>query len=168
MHSAASLHDDAFPEDFYIYGEGQKKNTNDLLGRDGIIDGTARLNRMGYFPENAPVWIADHPRACVDLLYTTVLQNGILGMVMLEEWFPAPKDKQAVYRLLDKMEPHLSSSEKENLTLWKKKNPQGISIDHINVKKDTETVSRYIVNYHVKETGSKRVEKDVRLHKVGK
>ena len=33
--------------------------------------------------------------------------------------------------------------------------PQGISIDHINVKKDTETVSRYIVKYHVKETGKK-------------
>ncbi|WP_369524895.1 hypothetical protein [Neisseria polysaccharea] len=122
-HSAGSLHDNAFPEDIYIYGEGQKKNTNDLLGRDGIIDGTARLNRMGYFPENAPVWLADHPRACVDLLYTTVLQDGILGTVMLDEWFPAPEDKQAVYRLLDKMEPHLSSSEKENLTLWKKKNP---------------------------------------------
>ena len=33
--------------------------------------------------------------------------------------------------------------------------PHGIIIDNINVKKDTDTVSRYIVNYHVHDTSVK-------------
>lgn len=33
--------------------------------------------------------------------------------------------------------------------------PQGIIIDEINVKKDTDTVSRYMVNYHIRDTGHK-------------
>lgn len=33
--------------------------------------------------------------------------------------------------------------------------PHGIVIDDINVKKDTDTVSRYIVNYHIRDTGGK-------------
>lgn len=33
--------------------------------------------------------------------------------------------------------------------------PHGIVIDDINVKKDTDTVSRYMVNYHICETGVK-------------
>lgn len=122
-HSAAALHDNAFPQERYIYGEGQKRNTNHLLGNLGVIDGTKRLNDMGYYPENSPVWIADHPRACVDYLYTSVLQNGLIGMVMLDEWFPSDEDKQAVYTLIDKMEPHLNTQEWAILQLWKRKNP---------------------------------------------
>nr|WP_239992922.1 hypothetical protein [Neisseria meningitidis] len=60
-HSAKALSDWAYPEKFYIYGENQERNTNHLLGDNGIIDGTDRLNKMGYFPENIPVWLADHP-----------------------------------------------------------------------------------------------------------
>ncbi|THA00098.1 nucleotidyl transferase AbiEii/AbiGii toxin family protein [Rodentibacter pneumotropicus] len=33
--------------------------------------------------------------------------------------------------------------------------PHGIVIDEVNVKKDTDTVSRYMVNYHVRDTGHK-------------
>ncbi|MGX2949200.1 nucleotidyl transferase AbiEii/AbiGii toxin family protein [Frederiksenia canicola] len=33
--------------------------------------------------------------------------------------------------------------------------PHGIIIDEINVKKDTDTVSRYMVNYHIRDTGHK-------------
>lgn len=51
-HSAAALNDNAFPLEFYLYGKGQVKNTNHLLGNLGVIDGTKRLNDMGYFPEH--------------------------------------------------------------------------------------------------------------------
>ena len=122
-HSATALNDDAYPQDFYIYGESQKRNTNHLLGNLGVIDGTQRLNEMGYYPENYPVWLADHPRACVDYLYTAVLQTGSLGEVMLDEWFPSDEDKQSVYDLLNQLEPNLTEQERENLQLWKRKNP---------------------------------------------
>lgn len=123
-HSAATLNDDAYPStDLYIYGSGEKYSTLHLLGNIGVIDGTERLNSMGYYPENTPVWIADHPRACVDYLYITVLQTGIIGMVMLDEWFPSIEDKESVYDLINRMEPFLNSLEFENLQLWKMKNP---------------------------------------------
>ena len=120
-HSAAALNDDAYPQDFYIYGENQKRNTNHLLGNLGVIDGTKRLNEMGYYPKNYPVWLADHPRACVDYLYTAVLQTGSIGRVILDDWFPNDEDKQSVYDLLNQIEPHLTEQEWENLQLWKRK-----------------------------------------------
>lgn len=122
-HSAQALREEAFPLDFYLYGHQQKHNTNLLLGTRGIIDGTQRLHDMGYFPDNTPVWVADHPRACVDYLYYAVLKTGQLGRVMLDEWFPADEDKRAVYALLDALEPALTPHEKETLALWKQKNP---------------------------------------------
>lgn len=123
-HSAATLNDDAYPStDLYIYGDNQKYSTLHLLGNIGVIDGTERLNSMGYYPENTPVWIADHPRACVDYLYTAVLQTGSIGRVMLDEWFPSIEDKQSVYELVNQMEPFLNTLEFENLKLWKIKNP---------------------------------------------
>ena len=122
-HSAAALNSDTYPSDLYIYGDGQKYSTLHLLGNAGVIDGTKRLNKMGYYPENTPVWIADHPRACVDYLYIAVLQTGIIGGVMLDEWFPSVQDKESVYELINQMEPFLTPSEFENLQLWKIKNP---------------------------------------------
>lgn len=92
------------------------------MGNLGVIDGTKRLNKMGYYPENYPVWLADHPRACVDYLYTAVLQNGSIGSVMLDEWFPNDEDKQSVLVLLDKMESLLTECEKAILEQWKIKN----------------------------------------------
>ena len=122
-HSAIALNSDTYPADLYVYGDGQKYSTLHLLGSIGVIDGTERLNSMGYYPKNTPVWIADHPRACVDYLYITVLQTGEIGGVMLEEWFPSIEDKQSVYDLINKIEPFLNTWEFENLQLWKKKNP---------------------------------------------
>lgn len=122
-HSAAALHYNAFPQELYIYGEGEKYNTNKLLGDLGIIDGTERLNVMGYFPENTPVWIADHPRACVDYLYYAVIKRGNIGEIMLDEWFPSIEDKKDVYYLINVIESYLNDEEKQNLNLWKLKNP---------------------------------------------
>lgn len=122
-HSAASLSENAFPVDFYLYGDKQKNNTNLLLGTFGVIDGTSRLQKMGYSPSNTPVWIADHPRACVDYLYYSVLKTGQLGRVVLDEWFPSDTDKQTVYDLLDKIASRLTPQEQYHLELWKKKNP---------------------------------------------
>ncbi|GAA6991103.1 hypothetical protein HpCHC82_00160 [Helicobacter pylori] len=109
---------------YYIYGKDQERNTNHLLGDLGIIDGTARLNKMSYYPENSPIYIADHPRACVDYLYiSSVLQSGILGEVMLDEWFPSIEDKESVYALIEVMKPKLNKQERENLDKWITRNP---------------------------------------------
>ncbi|OBX04148.1 hypothetical protein QV06_07845 [Gallibacterium genomosp. 3] len=46
------------------------------------------------------------------------------------------------------------SSKKLNLlNKIKTSAPHGIIIDDINVKKDTDTVSRYMINYHIRDTG---------------
>ena len=121
-HTAATLAAD-FPHTLFIYGNNQPHNTNHLLGDTGVIDGTERLHNMGYRYQNEPVFIADHPRACFDMLYTTSLQNGILNNIVLDDWFPALEDKQAVYNLILQAEPKLNESEKARLQQWKKMNP---------------------------------------------
>lgn len=122
-HSAKALGSQTYPQNFYIFGENQERNTNHLLGTIGIIDGTERLHKMGYRPANTPVWLADHPRACVDYLYATVLTTGSIGRVILDDWFPNEEDKRSVYDLLTLIEPRLNLQELENLRLWKLKNP---------------------------------------------
>lgn len=123
-HSSVYLDNDRDDrQELFIFGTGQRYNTNSLLGSTGVIDGTDRLNKMGYYPENSPVWIAEHPRACVDYLFISVLQSGELGYVMLDEWFPSIEDKKRVYELIDIMENKLSQRELEILEAWKKKNP---------------------------------------------
>ncbi|AFI04653.1 hypothetical protein [Helicobacter cetorum] len=123
-HSSYVLRDNAFDDmGVYIYGEKQAHNTNKLLGNLGIIDGTERLNKMGYYPKNSPTYIADHPRACVDYLYMAVLKTGSLGRVMLDEWFPGIEDKKSVYELLEIMRPKLNDLERENLDKWIARNP---------------------------------------------
>lgn len=121
-HSAVALNDLEYPEERYIYGEGQSINTNNLLGNIGIIDGTERLNKMGYYPENSPVWIADHPRACFDYLYVAVLKTGLIGRIILEDWFPSEEDKISVYSLLNIAEQKLTQEENEILKAWKTRN----------------------------------------------
>lgn len=132
-----------YEPELYIYGIGQKYNTHHLLGEIGVIDGTSRFISMGYEPQNCPVWLADHPRACVDYLYTAALHPSWLldnvgkytkdefeylrrrstRRVILDEWFPSVEDKESVYQLIDIMEQHLTQDELEILQIWKMDNP---------------------------------------------
>ena len=143
-HSGGLFHlNDGYTQELYIYGVGQKYNTHHLLGDVGIIDGTSRFNEMGFEPQNCPVWLADHPRACVDYLYTAVLhpdwllenykkyekdqyeylQKMSIRRITLNDWFPSIDDKKSVYHLIDIMESHLTKPELENLQIWKMENP---------------------------------------------
>ncbi|KNE13076.1 hypothetical protein ACM29_03950 [Helicobacter pylori] len=122
-HSSRALMSNTIDLCYYIYGKDQERNTNHLLGDLGVIDGTARLNKMGYYPKNTPTYIADHPRACVDYLYMAVLKTGSLGRVMLDEWFPSIEDKESVYALIEVMKPKLNKQERENLDKWITRNP---------------------------------------------
>lgn len=109
--------------DLWIFGEGQKFNTNGLLGQLGIIDGTVRLNQMGYHQKCSPVWVADHPRAFVDLLYVSVLQSGNINTLTLDDWFPSIEDKERVYEVLSVLEKKLDNRQKEVLQQWELQNP---------------------------------------------
>ena len=100
-----------------------KVNTNALLGELGIIDGTVRLNQMGYHQNYSPVWVADHPRAFVDLLYISVLQSGKINTLTLDDWFPSIEDKERVYEVLSVLEKKLDNRQKGVLWQWKLKNP---------------------------------------------
>lgn len=109
--------------DLWIFGDDQKFNTNHLLCELGIIDGTSRLNQMGYYPENSPVYIAEHPRTFADILYVSVLESGKLNTISLDEWFPSIEDKTRVFNILDIMEHRLDKDRFEVLQEWKKLNP---------------------------------------------
>ncbi len=97
------------------FGEGQKFNTNWFLGELDIIDGTVRLNQMVYYPKCFPVWVADHPRAFVNILYVSVLQFGNIDTLILDDWFPSLEDKERVYDVLSVLEKKLDNRQYEVL-----------------------------------------------------
>ena len=54
--------------------------------------------------------------------------------MILDDWFPAPEDKRAVYALIQAAEPYLNHQQKERLATWKQKNP-------INCQRQTQNFS---------------------------
>jgi hypothetical protein len=109
--------------DLWIFGEGQKFNTNYFLGELGIIDGTERLNQMGYYQEYTPVWIADHPRAFTGMLCISVFHSGITDTLILDDWFPGIEDKERVYKVISVLERKLEKRQFDLLQKWKSRNP---------------------------------------------
>ena len=53
-------------------------NTNDIWGDYGIYDGKEELQNIGLKIEYNPVYIADHNRAILDMLYDYVVNVGII------------------------------------------------------------------------------------------
>lgn len=47
-------------------------------------------------------------------------EQDILKTVILDEWFPEPSEKEAVYQLLEKMRPELTAEKWERIKEWKK------------------------------------------------
>ncbi len=122
-HSGSILHANPTSCERYIYGLGQPRNTNYLFGTSGVFDGTSRLVMMGYHPENVPVFIADHPRACADMIMCGLLPFQPVNAISLDDWFPTDLDKARVYKYIRIMEKNLNGSMLEKLKKWKALNP---------------------------------------------
>ncbi len=102
-----------------------KFNTNACFGSLGVIDGTERFFDFHYEPANTPVWLAEHFRACADLICCHVLETGELGLVMLKEWFPGEEDQRDVLDLPWILRLKLDDRKKKILDAWVEKNTAG-------------------------------------------
>lgn len=114
---------DSIAEDVFIVGDGQRTNTIPLVGITGVSDKSDVLEKMGFLSLRAPVYAADHARACFDLIYQTVIIKNNINFVRLDDWFPSFEDKKSVYNLLELAEPKLTLEQRERLESWKIKNP---------------------------------------------
>jgi hypothetical protein len=98
-------------------------STYNQLGGYGIYDCFDVLKKYGAspLPEKMTVYAANHYRAVTDMVYHLV-QNGqdIIKTVILDDWFPEPSEKEAVYQLLDKMRPELTAEKWGRIEEWKK------------------------------------------------
>lgn len=110
-----------YKPELYIYGEGQARNTNHILGDENIILLDNDENLMGLKYE-VPVYAAEHNRAYVDYLYYRMLKENMDIKTLaydMDNYFPEPEDKEWVYKLLDKIEPTLTNEELAKLNLFK-------------------------------------------------
>jgi hypothetical protein len=111
------------PSPSFISGEGCMTNTNHLLGDRGIYDCTAILDAIQVPYETSPVYAASHARATADLVLSAILSNGSPRYVVLDDWMPCDSDKQEVFDLLEVAMKQLNHKQKEQVLLWKHKNP---------------------------------------------
>lgn len=89
----------------YICGDGNKLNTNPLLGDAGVFDCADKLKELGVIlDDGCVVYAANHARAVADLVLSAA-QSGSDGATIarryqLAEWMPKDEDKQEVFELL--------------------------------------------------------------------
>jgi hypothetical protein len=101
-----------------LYGEGQEINTNPIYGYYGIADRGRILSEFGLKVKK--VYVADHHRAVLDLVYGSLTKHGMIGYAKgcVEDYFFETDQANELFAQLVKMSPYLEEEERELLVDW--------------------------------------------------
>ncbi|WP_411344758.1 hypothetical protein ACE3MZ_01305 [Paenibacillus sp. WLX1005] len=101
-----------------LFGVGSKADTTPIFGNQGVENRAYSLRRYGI--EVSKVYIADHTRAFVDLVYRTLKSTGRIGYAkgMKDEIFNNIEQVNQVFDMLVKLLPYLNEDSKEVLDEW--------------------------------------------------
>lgn len=97
-----------------LYGKGTKRNTLHILGSYGIAD------RSKILKYTLPVYIANHYRAAVDLVYVTLVRHNMIGELKgsADHFFPEGEQKEELVQQLLKLLPYLDEERRKKLERW--------------------------------------------------
>ncbi|MEH6822720.1 MAG: hypothetical protein V7629_02270 [Motiliproteus sp.] len=105
------------PGPFFV-AEKDLLDTSELLQDEGIIECSRALKAQGA-QANHPVYAADHPRAMADMLYSAIKKDlHFENSYNIDDWFPAAKDKNELFRLVGKLKAGMSSQQWNRLDSW--------------------------------------------------
>lgn len=88
---------------YFVAGEGLAINTKELFGLVGIEDMKAKLNRLGIRFKGDKALVANHTRACADLVIaaTGISEKTAIESVILDDWIQEDRDIEQVSNLLE-------------------------------------------------------------------
>ncbi|WNC10910.1 hypothetical protein [Pseudomonas coleopterorum] len=75
-------------------------DTTGYFGDLGITDVTDQLAELGWAAGGRRLYMADHYRAAADMIVKWSLSESEQCNVEVDEWFPAPQDKEGLLKLL--------------------------------------------------------------------
>lgn len=103
----------------FLCGDGQKLNTNPILGTVGIIDGTEILRRDGRRFDGEQAWIATFERAIADLVIF-YSKEKVPKFLSSSELLCSEKQENTLTAYLNKAlaSAALSELHKDNIRMW--------------------------------------------------
>ena len=105
-----------------MLGGTEEVNTNHIYGDLGVYEGRDRVlrKRLSRAPGVSEVFIANHYRAILDMLFHSLTQYGrvynLNGATV--DWLDTPEQQHYVLEQATRMAPHLTEPAQAMLTAW--------------------------------------------------
>jgi hypothetical protein len=110
-----------------IAGNGERINTNSVYADYGIYEGGDILRKMGIESGSGMIYIANHYRALLDLVYASIARYGkVLNLAGATDDFLSTEEQKKIFlNMTNKMETMFDSRERKAALVhwvWKEKN----------------------------------------------
>lgn len=106
----------------FVTGVGCSDDTTPLLADAGVYECSKVLDQYKIPRPAGKVFAANHARAIVDMVVTTVLGGGSPEFITLDDWMPSDEDKQSVFSLLSLALTKIEPSKRKLVSKWMMKN----------------------------------------------
>ena len=108
-----------FPDNLTMAGEGLEWNTNALFGDYGIHECSDSLRCRGIsLPEGTRVYSANHYRAILDMLASSVSKGQVPRHLAISDWLDTGEHLKTFFLLLDRFFDRFSPSEQNLVSVW--------------------------------------------------
>lgn len=108
------------PAEVWVAGHEPNSDTNAIYGDMGVYEGKDRLSGLEIDPNIQEVWIADHFRAILDMLYRSLKRydqvHGLRGAT--EDWLDTPEQKEFLLAQAARLSDWLTPAQQAALKTW--------------------------------------------------
>ena len=84
----------------FLCGEGENCNTNDILGKKGVVERSGLIRSTGLTFQGEKAYVATYPRAIADMILFHT-KNCVPKNITLDEWTPREKEQKKILEYLN-------------------------------------------------------------------
>lgn len=84
----------------FLCGEGEDCNTNDILGKKGVVERSGLIRSTGLTFQGEKAYVATYPRAIADMILFHT-KNCVPKNITLDEWTPREKEHKKILEYLN-------------------------------------------------------------------
>jgi len=109
-----------YPAEVWVAGHEPSSDTNPIYGDMGVYEGKDRLASLEIDPAIHEVWIADHFRAILDMLYRSLKRYDAVYNLngATEDWLDTPEQKDFVLTQAMRLSNSLTPKQQAALAAW--------------------------------------------------